>query len=243
MHVPFQDKELYKNIFKFIKDLKLLPSDEIIINGDLADFFGISSFEKVSCSIISADDIQYERVCIKEFLRDLRKAAGCAKIIYVLGNHEKRWEKYLGSGAKALSKVPELMFENFFGLQKYKISYKDTYKPNPEFLCKHGDATSKFPSKTELDKELISGCTGHAHRTDRSYRRGYEKRLIWFSLGHTALKSLIDTACKFSTPMRWDQSFGLLISDLKNNNWDMEVMHCENANFYSKFLRKQYGKN
>ena len=141
-----------------------------------------------------------------------------------------------------LSKIPELEIKNFLALNKYDVDYYEAYRPNPDFLVKHGEAINKYPARAEIEKELVSGCSGHAHRTDRAYKRGYNCKLIWYSLGHTSDKSQIDKACGFSKPMRWDQSFGFLQSDLKNNTWDFEVIHCDENGFYSKYLRKFYKK-
>jgi len=239
-HVPFHDKLLWKNILNFCKDLKLTSIDEFIIGGDGIDFFTISPFLKIINSQIDPENVQYERTSFLEFLRDLRKVCKKAKIIFIEGNHEARWDKFLSSDAKQLSRIPELEIKNFLGINKYNIKYVQEYKPNLDFLIKHGESISKHPSQIEIDKEICSGVSGHSHRTDRAYRRGHDKKYRWYSLGHTADKNQIDKNCKFSRPLKWDQSIGLLITDFKNNEWDMEVMHCDNNGFYSKFLRKKY---
>jgi hypothetical protein len=245
IHVPFQDKQLFKSIFKYIRDLKLTRRDEVVLGGDLADFWTISKFDKITTASIKKEDIEYERTEIKCFLKDLRRASGDARIVYILGNHEIRLEKYLSSEAKALSGIPELKFENFLGLGKYNIEVQPReYRPVPDFLIKHGESVSKFPARTELVKELLNGASGHCHRTDRAYMRCHKSinggRLIWQSFGHLADKDELDFVCKYSEALKWDQSHGLLIADLKNNIWDLEVLHCKEKGFYSKHLRKFY---
>lgn len=241
-HIPFQDKQLQKHIFKFLKDLKLTSKDEIVLGGDILDFWAVSSFDKRPSATISGEDVAYERDSFVEYIRDLRKTVGPAKIIFIKGNHCDRWQKYLYSNAKALAGLPELDIRKFLRLDKYKVIYEPKeYKANPHFLVKHGTATSKYPSKTEVDTELMSGASGHAHKTDRSYKRGHGKNYRWYSFGHLADRDQIDDACKYSVGLKWDQSFGILLTDLKNNKWDMEVMHC-NKGFYSKYLRREYGK-
>jgi len=235
-HSPFEDKQLWRLILDYLIDLYLTEEDEVILGGDLADHWSVSAFDNSSTR---EEDVQSERVEVREFLKRLTIAARKAKIIYLEGNHERRWGRFLSSGdLKKLEKVPELQFKSFFGLDKLDIEVKVQHKPNPTFLVTHGFYYNKYPARKELSEGLISGCSGHAHRNDRAYRRGHEKRLMWHSFGHLADKSEIDEHCKFSTPLKWDQSFGLLLSD--RDKWDLEVMHCDGG-FYSKYLRKRYG--
>ena len=238
LHCPFQDNGLVGSILKFIKALKLNKGDEVILGGDFIDFYSISKFDKSNNRIV--DGLQDERKVAVEVLKNIRKAAGKARIIFIKGNHEVRLEKYLSREANALSGLPELQLGNFLSFDKYNVEVRNyVYNVNNNFIVKHGTAFGKYPSRSELDKELINGASGHAHRTDMSYKRGYNKNMRWYSFGHLADKAVIDEVCKFSEALRWCQSFGLLVGD--DDSWDIEVMHCDNNKFYSKYLRKWFG--
>lgn len=237
-HSPFQDRPLWISICHFLRDLKLKVIDEIVFGGDMMDHYGISPFDK---SPKRKDDVQTERIEFMEFMKPIIRSSGDSKKIYIEGNHERRWWKLFCKGEmKKFDNVPELQFNEFFGFNHFGIKIVERYKPNPCFLMKHGHFINKYPAKAELADELISGSSGHSHRTSRDYRRGHNGLIRWYSFGHTADKNDIDENCKFSLPMKWDQSFGLLLTDIKSNNWDMEVMHCGRDGFYSKYLKKRF---
>ncbi len=240
-HCPFQDRKLWRIICKFMEEMELDSDDEVVLGGDFIDFWSISKFDKRPTATIGSEDVQHEREEFENLLISIYNSCGEANIKFIVGNHEIRWNKFLGNEAKSLANVPELEFEEFLYFNEYGVEViYGNYEVNDNFIVRHGDKGGDFPAKGELNKHMISGACGHCHRTDRAYKRGYNGRLRWYSFGHTADKAKIDDACKYSESVYWDQSIGLVLTDLKSGDWDVECMHCDDRGFYSKYLNKRF---
>ena len=97
LHIPFQNKQIVDLV---VQDFIPYFNPHIVfINGDLLDCWEISKFEKpLNIHSRLRDEILQTNI----FLRDLRKKAPRAKIIYIFGNHEFRFEKFISKNAKEL---------------------------------------------------------------------------------------------------------------------------------------------
>lgn len=91
--------------------------DSIILNGDIMDYYQMSYFMKDP----RKRDIQFELDMIKEFFAMLRKEFGDIKIVYKIGNHEERYEKYIMQKAPELLNVEMFGIENMLDTEKYNI--------------------------------------------------------------------------------------------------------------------------
>ena len=92
----------------------------------------------------------------------------------------------------------------------------------------------------ELNTELISGVSGHAHKTDFASTQTYNNNLQWNSIGHTADKELVDKNCGYSKEMRWTQGFALIRS--RKDWFDVENIVYNNKGFFCKYNQKEYKK-
>lgn len=79
----------------------------ILLNGDIFDFFSISRWEKDP----RKRDFPEELNACKQFLMWLREQFPKARIIFKIGNHEERYERYL------IQKAPELL-----GVPSFELS-------------------------------------------------------------------------------------------------------------------------
>jgi hypothetical protein len=82
--------------------------NNVLLNGDVADFFSISRWE--------ADprkrDLAGEIMAVRSFLGYLRQRWPKARIIYKFGNHDERWEHFLWNKAPELLNLPQLRLES-----------------------------------------------------------------------------------------------------------------------------------
>lgn len=104
IHAPFHDKEALEAALTYGE---LMNVDTIIVNGDLLDFIGISSFVRTNRDV----SLPEELTAARQILTHIRARFPKSKIYYKLGNHEDRLEKYLAIHA------PELL-----GLENVSIS-------------------------------------------------------------------------------------------------------------------------
>lgn len=81
IHFPYQDDKAIKAALDFIKTN---PVDTIILNGDILDFYDVSSFDKDPDRINS---LQEEINMAEKFFKKLRTIKPDARIVFIKGNH------------------------------------------------------------------------------------------------------------------------------------------------------------
>lgn len=198
VHFPLHDPRLINEsasglVLDIFEDVKV---DRIVLNGDILDFYDISSHTKQSGK---NPDIQFkledELNMGSEFLRNLRKRFQKAEIIFISGNHENRLDRFI------MKEVPHfwniLRLENMLPFVECNIEYhpynerirlEDTslyVQHSPPSYGENGAATSL---KKKYDQSHIWGCT---HRVDSAVRTGASGKYheAWFNgwLGSTNL--------------------------------------------------------
>lgn len=103
VHVPYHDT---KALTLAIKHLKAEKIDCLVLNGDIADCYSLSRWEKNP----EKRDFPKEREAVVLFLRAIRKAFPNILIVYKEGNHEMRF------GATLIGKAPD-----FFGMSEFRL--------------------------------------------------------------------------------------------------------------------------
>jgi len=100
LHIPFHCNRALDLALSVGDDLYSDGTlDEIILNGDIADFYGINQHGAKDPEIITSfyDEVSH----VRKFLRDLRSRFQKSKIIFIEGNHCYRLARFC-------NKVPEL---------------------------------------------------------------------------------------------------------------------------------------
>lgn len=113
-HHPYVDKKAWSLLLKVGADIR---PDVIIIQGDFADFYSVSSHSKDASRMTRFED---EIESVNEALDQLDKL-GAKEKYYVAGNHEDRLQRYLNDKAPELDglvSIPQLL-----NLRKRKWSY------------------------------------------------------------------------------------------------------------------------
>lgn len=104
VHIPYHNIEALTIALDYGKEKKV---NGILLNGDILDFYGVSSFEKDPRKRHFAEELEMGR----DFLKILKENFNCP-IYYKLGNHEERYERYLKVKAPELLDVSEFRLEN-----------------------------------------------------------------------------------------------------------------------------------
>jgi len=112
LHVPYHDKLALATALEYGRTQNV---DTIIINGDGMDFYQASFWDKDP----RRRSLPGEIITLREVLGGIRSMFPYAKIIYKIGNHEERWERYLKV------KAPELM--GFFDEEIDLLSYRGLF--------------------------------------------------------------------------------------------------------------------
>ena len=212
LHIPFQCNNTLKAFISHCKD-----KDLIVLNGDTMDFYGISKFDS---SPNRADDLEYELTCGRGVLEQIRNINSKAEIIFIMGNHEERLSKFLSRGKnKALFNLSCLKIENLLNFEKYRIQLvNNIYHLNKNFIITHGVSCGNEPAKMEAQRYMISGLSGHAHKSSVFIRRYLNKTIKWYSAPCMCDIEQMDYAAKFRHA--WTKGFCLI--DYDKNNFKVE---------------------
>lgn len=176
IHFPYHDEKALKAVYKFLEQH---PVDTIILNGDILDFYDVSSFDKDPDRINS---LQKEIDMTQKFFKKLRSLASKARIVFVKGNHCARLERYLKKHPELYS-LDALKLPNLLGLDKFNIEYKNKGFKLGSLKIIHGDMVRKFSAYTargELEKHDSSGISSHTHRGGVYYYKTPERYLAWY---------------------------------------------------------------
>ena len=176
-HGQFRDKTACKLFFGFLEREK---PDQLILNGDIVDFYSISRFDKDPAR---KEDLQDELNNVYNFLVDIRNTLPEATVVYTEGNHEARLRKYLRSKAPALATLDALQIESLLGLESLGIRYEEDGVWVGDLYVYHGSiirSKSGFTAHAEMDKNGCSGMSGHSHRDAKAGSRKRGGQLVWF---------------------------------------------------------------
>ncbi len=164
---PFQDNATLEAVEKFWEDFK--PDIEVY-NGDILDFYSISSFDKNPTRRFHLQD---ELDTVRAWLISRAEANPNARRVFIEGNHEDRLRRFLWHNKPELSSLRALEPEKLLGLTDVgaeRLAYRSIF----DFLgfrIEHGWKASggdtPYPinvSRYMASKTSSSGLCGHTHR-------------------------------------------------------------------------------
>jgi len=103
VHIPFHDRE---SVLIALRHGQACGVDTVLILGDLGDFYSVSWWERDP----RLRNFKAEIDMVKDFFKFLRQLFPKAEIVYKIGNHEERYERYLKV------KAPDLLGIEIFEL-------------------------------------------------------------------------------------------------------------------------------
>lgn len=115
--VPFQDRQAVDLALAFVEDLK---PDGVILNGDIADCYTLSDFDR---NPLHKETLQDEIEQIQDILKRLEHVP---QKTFIAGKHEDRLRRVLWRKAPELGMLPQLRFEQLFGLDRYGFDSSST---------------------------------------------------------------------------------------------------------------------
>lgn len=115
LHVPYHDAAAVKAALDYGKRQRV---DIIYINGDFADFYAVSRHDKDPTRTLKNEIAQ-----CRKMLRHIRARFPAARIIFKVGNHEDRMERFLAKNAPVLLGVPEFQIPDILKLSELNIEY------------------------------------------------------------------------------------------------------------------------
>lgn len=178
-HIPYHNR---KSLLSSIDYGRRNGADLVILNGDTLDAFAVSFWEKDP----RKRDFSGELKTIREFLGCLRKTFPKARIIYKIGNHEERYERYMRVKAPELLGLNEFKIESLLHLDKHGIELVSEMRPIRlgELNILHGHEY-KFaisnpvnPARGLFLRTKAYALCGHFHQSSYHTDKTVEQKVI-----------------------------------------------------------------
>jgi len=176
MHIPYHDVEAITVAINHCIEMKC---NAIILNGDAIDFYQLSRFSKDP----RQRDVAYELDAVASVIRKLNELFG--KVLYKIGNHELRYEKYLRLKAPELLNVPEYQFENLMSQRGAKceiIPHSIILAGKLPIIHGHefqgGNTSAVNPARGMFLRSSTHGMVSHSHRTSQHTEKDLLDKII-----------------------------------------------------------------
>lgn len=204
-HYPYTDWATQKLIDKFLAELQ---PDVLIYNGDICDFYQLSTFSKDPTRVGELEnDIKMVR---QMFARHEQSMPKTQKVL-ITGTHEYRFEKFMWSKAAELSSISNLTIPQLYQLEQYGIGYvpfEQGLLINDVFMVLHGDIVSihsSYTAKRQYERQGGCGICNHTHRMGEYFKTNRYGVWGWWENGCTCS---LDPDW-ISNP-NWQQGFSLV---------------------------------
>lgn len=151
----------------FVKVIKELKPQLIVMNGDLFDGASISRWPKSNWGAVPT--VKQELEAVSDRLHEIKQVAGNAKTWWCLGNHDQRFE------AKLCNSVPEFAGVMGFTLQDHFPGWQMSMSlfVNQNLMIKHRFRNGTHATWNNALASGVSICTGHLHRLQATILTDY----------------------------------------------------------------------
>lgn len=186
VHLPFHAPNAVELAIQVIK---VWQPDRVIFNGDIMDFYAVSTHDK-NPERLKNGGLQTELEQWYELADKVRSAAPAdCQIDFLPGNHEDRLRRYLWRdstlhGLQALE-LPSLLKLGRFGIAFHE---HEINLAGGALVVKHGSYVRRYSgmsAKAELEAERysVSGISGHVHRLGHTQVRTRRGIVGWWEGG------------------------------------------------------------
>jgi len=173
---------------RVLKDfLAWAQPDLNVINGDAHEFQDFSTHRKFPghFDLSAPDEIDF---CANELYKPMREAAPGARHVWVMGNHDYRFIRYVADRASELAGLRGLNLIDAFRLREFDIDLvcrSNFLAPTSAMrrrdcaenwmvvencmVFTHGQYTGPTANKKHYERFQMSGCNGHAHNPSQNY--------------------------------------------------------------------------
>lgn len=223
-HRPHHDRRAYKLMLKVAKHIK--PS-EIVILGDYADIFSLNSHG--SKDFKSPNLLMEEIEDVNKGLDELDALFPRAKKVFIQGNHEYRFERYITSNCPELFGVTE--FRNLIKIHERSNWKYINYGPNQSHKVLGSKLTARHEplassAKATASKALCSLTYGHIHRIEESHIVGLDgSNHVCFSVGWLGDKRNDTIFGYVKSHHQWQLGFGIVYVDPKTKYFYHQKIH------------------
>ena len=227
IHLPYQDDDALFAALQFglEKDVNC-----IYLNGDTMDMYQLSRHEKNPAN----RSFSYELDICRSFLKGIRKMFPNAHIVYKIGNHDERYEKFIRMNPQLMS-VQEFELGNLLGFPELRIQEIKTKQwsyagklpilHGHELPAKSGGVNPARMAQLKLNKQVI---IGHFHRETKSTGKQFDgKPYAAYSSG-----CLCDLYPAYMPINDWNHGFTYVEVDPKTDNYYVQQKSIVDGKIY-----------
>ena len=154
--IPYHDEDALDIFLQYIEQEQ---PDKVILLGDILDLPQLTTKFVKEADLTS---VKFDIACLQRYVDEIQKHTG--EIVYVFGNHEDRWRRYVLENARELIGFSDITLQA--QIDRPDIRYEepwDTAYIHKSFHFKHGSRHNKYVAANELHHEGSSGMSGHKH--------------------------------------------------------------------------------
>jgi predicted phosphodiesterase len=167
VHVPYHSEMAIDAAIGYLMDYK---PDTLLINGDFADYYMISRWQRDPRKRRFSDEL----ASVVSGLECIRKKFPRVRIIYKDGNHEERWQHFIWNRAPEIYDLPACQMEELLQFKRLKIEHVTDQRIvmlgklpvlHGHELGKGGFSSPVNPARGVFMKTMHTALVGHGHRT------------------------------------------------------------------------------
>jgi len=216
IHIPYHDRKALAICLEYLREIK---PHQIVLNGDIVDFYSVSKYMKDPMRI---ETLQSELDEARAFLTMVRREHPRAEIFFTMGNHEIRLEKFLIDRASALVSLRCLSLDDLLGLSDNRIKFRETDVHIGKMRVTHGVMARQIPG---------SSVRGHYSRTGTSILIGHVHRFNMQQYrDHHGTHTLIENGCLCGMDpsyadqfTNWQQGFSVIEYSPKTGDFEVHM--------------------
>jgi predicted phosphodiesterase len=208
VHIPYHSETAFETA---VSELKKRNPNVLLINGDFADFYQVSRWEKSPLN----RRFKEELALVVQGLEWLRQEFGKdCRIVYKMGNHEERWEKYIWNRAPEIYDLPGCQLNELLKLEKFGIEPVDDQRfiMAGKLPIAHGHELPKgLASPVNMARGVFlrtihTMLVGHGHRTSGHAESNYNHDEVFcWSTG-----CLCDMTPEYARVNKWNWGFAFV---------------------------------
>lgn len=225
VHLPYHDETA---VIAAVDNLKENKIDALLLNGDMLDFYQLSTHEKDPRKRRFKGEVEI----FKEFINWIKQELDCP-IYYKIGNHEHRYERWMMHKAPELLDIDNFKLSEVLEYGKHGIIEigQSTRIRAGKFTIYHGHefkgSGGVNPARWLSLKSKISSAVGHFHKaSEHVWRDSNDVTHACYSFG-----CLCDMSPDYLPENEWTQGFGILYLD-KNGDYVMHNKKIINGKVY-----------
>lgn len=182
MQIPHHDRVTLGVVHRFLRNFQ---PDDLILNGDIADFAALSTYR---LTLAQRESLSDEVFLLRLELSTLRNILPNTRIRYILGNHEERLAHYITDHAPELEWLADgpLSLEALAKTGELGIEVVAPYGESVDWyglMVTHGTIIRDNTAKANLIREGSSGVSGHTHRLSSYYKTDRSGTHAWYEGG------------------------------------------------------------